>query len=115
MLRELNPRMRKSETSEYFMAFFTEKGSKQFFNNPPIRANAQGSGLLARDADRMMDGGGQIGGGDGAVVRSFGPAIALADDPAAANAASRDQGAVDMLPVIAAGLVVDPRRSAELA
>ena len=81
----------------------------------PSTATPEGLRLLAGDADGVVDGGGQVGGRHRAVVRVLAAGVAGADDAAAAHAAAGDQGAVAMLPVVAAGLVVDLRRPAELA
>src|SRR5438093_8519767 len=87
---------------------------EEFADHLPVRRQSDGGRLFAGDADAVMHGGGDVGGRDGIVVRVLAAAVAGADDSAAADAAACDQGAVTMLPVFAAGLVVDPGRAAEL-
>src|SRR5262245_13875131 len=87
----------------------------ELVNDASARIDPHRGELFAGDADGVVDGGGEVGGGDGAVVGSFGAAVGFADDASAADAAARHQGAVAVLPVIAAGLVIDARRPAELA
>src|SRR5262249_18582686 len=52
---------------------------------------------------------------DGALLGVFAQAVGGADGLAGAHAAAGEQGAADLRPVVAAGLLVDARRAAELA
>src|SRR5262245_18318235 len=88
---------------------------EQTFDHFAVYRDAECVGLLAGDADAVVHGGGHVGGGDGVVVRPLAAGVARANDAAAANAAAGHEGAVAMLPMVAARFVVDLRRSAELA
>src|SRR5262249_45350796 len=88
---------------------------EQRLDDLAVDANAEGGGLLGGDADAAMDRGGHVGGGERMVVRLAAALVAGADTPAAAPPAAGDEGAVTVLPVVTAGLVVDLRRPAELA
>src|SRR4051812_46767794 len=91
-------------------------GSKQLVDHLAVRQrDAKGLGLFARDADGGLDGGDEVGRGDGAVVDVVAARRTRANHLSAADAAAEGQGAVTVFPVVAARLVVDLRRTAELA
>src|SRR4051812_23234894 len=93
----------------------TANDSEKFFDHPSASAYPQARRHLARDPRRVVDGRAQVGRGQRVLSRAVGLRVALADDPPALHPAAADQGAVAIGVVLAAGLVVDLRRPAELA
>ena len=57
---------------------------------------------FAGDADGVMDRGGNVGRGDRVINGVFAACVALANDLAAANAATGYQSAITMLPMVSA-------------
>src|SRR5262245_10591590 len=93
-----------------FCVFCGHCSLEQLPDDVPARAEAERRGLLAGDADAVVDRRGEVGRRDGQFVRPLGALVALADHAAATDAAAGHQGAVAVLPMLAAGLVVDLRR-----
>src|SRR5438067_1602878 len=81
----------------------------------PVRRKSDRGRLLTGNADAVMHAGSDVGGRDGIVVRMFAAAITGADDATAPDTPAGDQGAITMLPMFAASLVVDLGCAAEFA
>src|SRR5690242_14923467 len=90
------PALRKAYASRLTQvpATFSVLSPQQIVDDPSTRIDTEGRELLAGNTGGVVDGGGQIGGRDGAIVGAFGAAIAFAHDTAAANAAAGQKCAV---------------------